>query len=342
MCAIRYAPKQRQVYSSRFALDCETELIRDHRIPRLALVSISDGEAHYLLHPTTSAHSCLPMPTCPSSSTTPAFRFLGGSRHLIQNKQGKAAAAWMDLLRRRRLHNTMLLDMLVRLAEGTDNRPDIPPRDLGTVAAEYTGMTLDKESPYRLRFGELIGVDWATVDSGFFAYGLPDAIATARTYTRLHRRGLQLMEGYGYDPKAERTFDIDPAAISQFGVLTEFVQVGAAIALAQIEQNGIHADQARLARTAAELRGESESAIGRLIQEYPDLFKLDPAGNLKRTAKTGTPCRSTKALDGYLLETVKEIEANTGQAVEVPRTAKGQICKSLESWVALVDAASLP
>lgn len=362
IAACRYEPRQGRVFEGLYALDCETEPIQEPHVPRLALVSVSDGTTHYLVHPDDLAAFLVAHAGLPVAFHNVGFDFWVVHEHLVQGQQQKAAAVWMDLLRERRLHDTMLLDMLVRLADGADKRACMQ-RDLGVLAGEYGDITLDKDNPYRLRFGELIGADWNVVDKGFFAYALPDAIATARVYPELHRRAYRLMEDYGFRPPVTRSFvsgvdekvgppaaevpevteaeapvkfDIDPAAIDKFGVLTELIQVGAAVALAQIKRNGMHTDQKRLAKTATEHRRRLAVLTGKLNRKYPGLFKLDAKGELKRTAKTGAPSKSTKVLDEYLLRAVREIEAKTGQAIDIPRTATGQISKAFDDWESLM------
>lgn len=330
--ARRYTRSQGRVYERRFALDCETEMIKGHEVPRLALVSVSDGKTHYVVHPDdlgafVRAHHDLPI-----VFHNAAFDFWVVHEHLVRIRQPKAAAVWMSHLQRHRLHDTMLLDMLIRLAEGTGNSPQMAPRDLGALAKQYVGIHLDKDSPYRTQFGELIGADWDTVDPGFFAYALPDAITTARAHQVLCRLALKLMEEHGFDPRVEGTFEIDPQAVRKFGLLTENVQVGAAIALAQISRTGVHTDQARLKHTAEEHARKLTKVVRTISRKYPGLFKWDAEGNIKRTAKTGVPSKSQKALDDYLLRAVEQINQKTGASIEVPRTAKGRIAKSLDTW----------
>jgi hypothetical protein len=271
--ARRYRRGQGRVYGGRFALDCETEVIEGHMIPRLALVSVSDGKTHYLIHPDDLGVFLLAHTDLSVVFHNAAFDFWVVHEHLSRHKQRRAAAVWMENLRYRRLHDTMLLEMLVRLADGTENRPSLPPHDLGEVADQYVGVKLDKDSPYRLRFGELIGANWSNVDSGFFAYALPDAMATARAYPALRRRGLDLMKEYGFNRKAKGTFEIDPAAIRKFGVLTEAIQVAAAIALAKIERIGMHTDRKRLARTTRSHSKNLEKLVDTIKRKYPRLFR---------------------------------------------------------------------
>ena len=329
--AIRYVSTQGPVFKRKYALDCETELIKDHQIPRLALVSVSDGQIHFLVHPDDLGKFILAHANLPVVFHNGAFDFWVVHEHLTRRRRRKAAAAWMRLLRQRRLRDTMLFDQLVRLANGNDNRPDLPSRDLGVLADEYLGVRLEKESPYRLRFGELIGVDWKKVDWRFFEYALADAITTARIYPLLQGKARQLMDDCGFNPKAGGQFDIDPAAVEKFGNLTESLQAGAAVALAKIERLGMHTDQQRLAQTAEKYRKEMEKAIRKINMKYPGLFKLDEKGKVKRTAKTGAPCKSNKALDAYLSQ------AAAGVQIEIPRTDKGQIAKGLDDWESHLD-----
>ena len=334
--ARRYRREQSRVYEGRLALDCETEVIDGPTVPRLALVSVSDGKNHYLVHPDDLGAFVLAHADLPIVFHNAAFDFWVVHEHLVRHKRPKAAAAWMTHLRQRRLHDTMLLDMLVRLADGTDNRPDIPARDLGEVTDQYVGIKLDKQNPYRLRFSELIGANWSEADPGFFAYALPDAIATARAYPKLRRRGLQLMKEYGLSRRARKTFEIDPDAVREFGVLTESVQVGSAIALAKIERIGMHTDQQRLDKTAAKYHREMERNIRKINRKYPDLFKLDRDGKITYTTKTGVPRRSDTALYGYLLKAVEQIVAKTSEPVEVPHTSKGHVATSRDDWEPLL------
>jgi DNA polymerase I-like protein with 3'-5' exonuclease and polymerase domains len=144
------------------------------------------------------------------------------------------------------------------------------------------------------------------------------------------------MKEYGFDRKASKTFDIDPAAVRKFGVLTESVQVGTAIALAKIERIGMHTDRKRLARTARSHSKNLEKLVDTIKRKYPRLFRLDAEGQVKRTAKTGVPSKSNKALDEYLLKAVADIQTKTNDTINVPRTAKGKIAKSLKIWEPLV------
>src|SRR5262249_33767316 len=135
-------------------------------------------------------------------------------------------AVWWQVAADGKLHDSMLLDVLLRLA-----RDDVypTPRDLGTVAREYAGLSIDKDDPCRTRYGEILGADWAGLEEGFVEYAIKDAIATRRTYLAIRRQALALAEEFG-----RNSADVLPDARQRFGLLTEAVQVKKALALAQI------------------------------------------------------------------------------------------------------------
>ena len=92
-----------------------------------------------------------------------------------------------------------------------------------------------KHDPYRLRYGEILGKDLHSVEPGFLTYAVKDAIVTHRIYSRLVEIAKRLVEPF-------RT-DMQPDAVARFGLLTETIQVRAAIALAAISRHGMHLDQ---------------------------------------------------------------------------------------------------
>src|SRR5262249_2308631 len=149
---------------------------------------------------------------------------------------------------RNRLHDSMLLDMLVRLARD-DSYPD--PRDLAVVAREYTGLEIDKNDPFRMRYGEIIGKDWDQVEEGFIKYGIKDVIVLKPAYMTMRKQALALVEGFG-----SQGDDILPGARQKFGLLTEAVQVKKGIALAQLTRNGMVADLMWVCQAESELRQE--------------------------------------------------------------------------------------
>src|SRR5262249_40143919 len=138
---------------------------------------------------------------------------------------------WWDICHQQHMHCTMLLDMLIRLAEGrvlkVRDSEKVLPRNLAEVAEEYTSLRISKEDPYRQRYGEMIGHDWNEVEEGFFSYAIKDPIVTYRAYLSMMDVAERIMRDNGYDPRLsiKDRHVIRPDAIRQFGLLSEVIQV---------------------------------------------------------------------------------------------------------------------
>jgi len=334
--AYRYSRRLGQVYDKWYALDCKTDVSSDHQIPRLAMVSASDDRnLHYVIHPDDVAAFVLAHRGQSIVFHGAAATFWAIYDHLIREGQHEAAAAWMDLLRHRRLHDTQLLDMLLRLAVramGTD----LEPRDLVVLAAEYAELEFDQDNPLRTRFDELIGTDWSRVDPGFFECALSDVIAIARAYPPMRREAIRLMTDAGFTTTVEETFTIDPEAIKKYGVLTEGVQVGAAIALAKIGRTGMHIRRDRVQPLKKELESKIAKVFTPLNDQFPGLFKLDAHGQPLLT-ETGMACKSDKCLVEFLEAALADIREETDEPIETPKGKKGGISRSADAWAHLAD-----
>jgi hypothetical protein len=180
------------------ALDAETALVDLRRqVPDLALASASSGTEHCIVHPDDLGRFLLRHRGRHFAFHNCAFDFWVVARHLEVRGEAAALEAWWDAADEDRLHDTMILDQLIRLA-----RHDAYPRqrNLGEVAAEYAGLEVDKADPYRMRYAEVIDVDWSAVDRGFFDYAIRDAIVTHAVYQVARTEAIGLMEKHGYDP----------------------------------------------------------------------------------------------------------------------------------------------
>ena len=327
--ASRYSPGDGRIFQGYFSLDTETDIVTGPKVPSLALATASDGKNHVLIHPDDLAAFVVAHHGQRIVCHNVAFDFWVVRMHFLRGKATEPFGVWRDLVVRGRFHDTMLLDQLLRIGQALNEAP----RDLGKVAAEYTGLVLNKDDPYRKRFGEIIGQNWDDVDPGFFEYAIPDAIATARAHKEMRRRARKLMQENGYEKQSSSTFIIDPKAVHKFGLLSEAVQVGAAIAFASIERRGLHTDQKQVGRTAALYHRRQDKAITQVRENWPNFFKVDKCGELIPTPKGGAFKQSNKELQQYLLHTVQEIEAQTGEHMEIPKTAKSkEISTSQKAW----------
>jgi hypothetical protein len=178
-------------------LDTETALIVENQVPPLALASASSGAEHRLIHPDRLGEFLLRHRERHFVLFNCAFDYWVVHEHLAGRRETRALRAWARAVYDGRVHDAMLLDQLLRLAR-TDAHPR--PRNLAEVALEYAGLVIDKTDPYRLRYGEIIGKDWATVEQGFFDYAVKDPIATLAAYQAMYPEAVKLMEAHGYDP----------------------------------------------------------------------------------------------------------------------------------------------
>ncbi len=177
------------------AYDTETELIEGRKIPRLALATVC-GRCRQLLliHADDLAAFIQQHQQAYYCCHNAVFDFWATAQHL--QPQASTLAAWWDIAGSGRLCCTMLLDQLIRLA-----RIDAIPirRNLAVVAKEYAGVIVHKDDPYRLRYGELIGIpasQWPDQEPGFWQYAAADPVATLLVMQRQARIASQLIDPY--------------------------------------------------------------------------------------------------------------------------------------------------
>ncbi len=323
------------------AIDTETAIIVGHEIPPLSVATASDGQQHVLVHPDDLGKFILTHQAAEFVCHNAAFDFWVIYKHLTNRGEVEALRAWVQAVHDRRLHDTMLLDSLIRLTgeAGDDNEhshPETLPRNLEEVVRTYTGLDISKADPYRLRFAEIIGANWDRVDPGFWSYAIKDPIGTILAYREMSALALEIMVKHGFDPAATDRFVIAPDAIRSFGLLSEAVQVEGAIALAQLRRNGLCTAPDRLHAAMDAHRRELASLIAQLRSDYPGILQFNSAGQPKLT-QSGLPSKSVKQLAQELLKAVEDIRNQSGVDVVVPRTDKGAVSRSLEKWEHLAE-----
>jgi DNA polymerase I-like protein with 3'-5' exonuclease and polymerase domains len=313
-----------QLANGVIAIDTETTLIRENEVPDLALISVSDGDCHYLIHPDKLAAFLVQHQHHHFVCHNAAFDFWVVEQYLRERSASEALAAWWNVADVGHLHDTMLLDMLVDLGK-TDSFPR--PRNLAVVSNHYTGLSIDKSDPFRLRYGEIIGKDWGSVDPGFFSYAIKDAIVTHRAHVRLEQEAKELVKPH--------LADILPDAVDRFGVLTETLQVRAAIALAVISRHGMHLDQETVSTVQHRIRDELDVQIDYLkgMPCATGLFKTAKDGQIRVTPKAETPSLSTKRL----VEVLVRIAEETDQDITIKRTPKGSVSTAAKTWAQYSD-----
>jgi hypothetical protein len=303
------------------AIDTETELIDGDQIPRLALVSVSSGRCHALVHPDDLGVFLLAHRDRHFVAHNFAFDFAASEKHLRDRGEDAAVDCLWQTVEENRAHDTMILDGLYRLAMHGSYPSS---RDLGTLAMEYSGIELDKNNPYRKRFGETLDLSWDAVEPGYFEYAIKDPIATWRVHAVLRQRSVDRARQCG----------VTEEAIRRWGVFTEYVQIRAAIALDWITRNGFCLDLGLAEHAQEALQTRLQEHLDRLIR-HPrgrELFKMDPkTGELKLT-KSRAPRFSLKVLREILQGAAGDIEREAGLKIPIPLTDKGAISTSGKEW----------
>jgi hypothetical protein len=344
-------PKLRSSRERPLALDTETEPIADERVvPRLALATASDGRTHVIIHPDRLAAFLLLHRDEYFVGHNVPFDFWVIDQSLKGRGDEEARRVLWDACDRGRLLDTQALDMLLQLATGKFRKAPqaargkgkddtrIYPGNLAEVAADYTVLRITKDDPYRLRYGELIGLDerqWAGVEQGFFEYAVRDAVVTHRLYPALADAAYKLMLAYGLDRRAGR-YEIRPDAIEKFGYLSEVIQVQAGVVLAYLFRRGVRVDLEKARALEAKYRDELTSIIARLEQDHREVLTYArKGGSLKLTPRGRTPSLGPKKLLPILLKVVEEIRA-AGHDITPPASkgkTKGMSCGPKE-WAA--------
>jgi site-specific DNA-adenine methylase len=312
------------------AFDCETDATLDpgRHVQPLALASASDDSSHCLIHPDDLARFVLAHKGVRWVAHNSSFDFWTVEHHLRQRGEQEALAAWWAITEDGRLHDSMILDGLLRLARD-DSFP--APRNLGVLAKEYAGLEIDKDDPYRTRYGELIGKDWNTIEEGFLSYAIKDAIATWVVYQKICEQALALADAFA---RVDR--DVLPDARERYGLLTEAVQVKKAIALAAIERAGMCLDRGRLAAGEADLKRRLAGAVAEVQALCPGLYTTRGDGTLE-TTPTGGPAKSNKVRDAMLERVARELKGQ-GMEVSIPLTGKTRkLSASGEVWQEYAD-----
>lgn len=306
------------------AFDTETALIDSQSIPLMGLASASSGGEHCLIRPDHVGAFVLAHRDRRFIFQNVAFDFWVVVRHLKDRQEHEALRAWWAIADEGRMHDTMILDMLIRLAR-LDAYPQ--PRNLAVLGSEYAGLDISKDDPYRLRYGEIVGKDWADVDSRFFEYAIKDPIVTWHVYRELNEQAVSITNRAG----------VAREKIDRFGVLTEAIQVKGAIALAQITRNGIHLDLSRSSHVHRDYRDVRTEIVNKMkaMPECVGLFKTNKQTGELILTNGQAPSLDQKVLRQILTGIVTNAARESGQSIAIPQTAKGAVSTSTKEWADL-------
>lgn len=143
-------------------------------------------------------------------------------------KAGVPKKLFLDAAAQGRLHDTMYLDLLKGLADGTYDTPLPPeynfipmrPRSLDVLARTYAGMELTKDPEVRLGYGAYLGKPLSDYPENFITYARQDAEATYKVFL----------------------------ALQEYAAHGERIQVANALTVAEMDVVGVHIDRAEAQR----------------------------------------------------------------------------------------------
>jgi len=327
------------------AVDCETQALPPYRqplegedpaelppcpltVPTVAVAMAYDGNQLVLIHPTRLKDFLAKHRTQQWCGQNFSFDFHVLLKHFRQQKDAISEEYLWRLGDDNRLCDTGILDLLLQLgtgkyrmgkgkgkSSGGDDKKLLM-TNLAVLSEEWGCGELDKTDPYRLRFGEWIGLSEQQIEqhpefANFAAYALKDVIATWRVYPKQRKAGIEIMRkaGWSPDPK-QRTYEIRPDALQKFGVLSEYVQVKGSIVLDQLSRTPLHIDTAKREEMEAATRKRYQMHMNSLLELEPDLFrrysekspKKHLRGQIQTNKKTGLPKMNNSVLKRRLEE----------------------------------------
>ena len=325
---------------SLIAITTATASVNDHEIPPLTFLIASDGQQHLVIHPDDLGGFLIAHLDSEFVCFDAGRVFWIVHKHLTLRAEAEALQVWLKVVHSHRLHDIMLLDILLRLAageaeEGNDDDKRLEPHRLPEIAITY-GIQNPNAAVETPPIGMSFGTNYSVAGPAGDQRLSTEAARLLSAYRVMHARAVEIMTRHGFQPDTTGCFVIAEDAIQRFGVLTEAIQVEAAIALAQVQRNGLHTSAERLRAAIEANHRELTALVARLHAEYPSLLKFDSSGNLQRTP-TRLPSYSATELEFQLVRMADEIGRQTRSVIEIPRGKKGGISRSQEAWEHLAE-----
>lgn len=211
-----------------------------------------------------------------------------------------------------RFHDTRILEVLIQIARGSHARNQkqlVLYPTLEKLALKRAGMQLRKDEGIRLRFGNYLGRE-SLLPQEFLDYAKQDAEATYKVYDSQRREAqIYASESYCPGPLLDR-------AQERFGVLSEQIQIRAALAFSWLEQFPVRVDLPHLQKIRDRL-SEEELRFQKALVGY---------GWAKIGPKTGKFHFQSKKIRAILLTYAKAHELPT------PRTLTGLLSLKYDDW----------
>ena len=308
-------------------------MVEDPRkVPQMVLATVSTGEEHAILYPEQ---------VWDFLSLHWDFDYVGQNiafdYHVLHKALPEAGQDFLEsLVDENRLHDTMLMDQLLQLTtqgSGSDEDGSFRARNLDLIGQDYAGLRTPKDDPYRMRYSEIYGKNFAEVDPGFLDYAIGDSVVTWRSWQEMVRRAKASQASHMANPITGR--EVYEDSPRRFGWLSEAIQVKAAIVLHGVTKRGIRISEERVLAAEEKLRADMEQRVEWLRTYYPqllDFYKIKSrAGELKVNKGTGVPHLKLKELRVILEGLVQELGL---RARRTPKT--GEVVASVGVWRSLL------
>jgi len=316
------------------ALDTETfhigEQLDRGGVPKLVLASASGSapNANYVIHPDDLGPFLLTHRHRQLVFFNIAFDVPVIEKALRVRGQMEAAEALRRMVTGKQCHDAMLLDQLVRLAEG--RRPYYP-RALAVVAYELLGVELPKDEALRLGFSSVWKRDYRGIEPEFYEYAVRDSRATLLVFEKLFQKAWRLHAAYTREGGSEG----DPERATPWGPLTEQLQVRAALAFRNMAEQGVRVDMSRLKEIIKERKRQMRQAI-RAFNSDPAVraFEKETGSHILQRKKgriesteRGGPRRHVKAVRAFFAHLCRR----HGQ--DPPLTHRGFVSTARDDYV---------
>lgn len=291
-----------------FSFDTETTLIEPGAVPELIVLTFSTNHGAYVVSPDQLSDwvQMVAASGCPLVAHNFAFDY-HVVHHALQFVED--IAAWKQMVEDNRVWDTMILDFLIRLANGEEDGP-LRPSSLNDLCKHYLSTDLSKA--LQCEWYQWYQKPLTDVPDDFVDYALQDARVTRELFNELH-------------PVAKHLASHNNCVIEEFGYLTHHTQIKGAIALADCTKVGIRVDQKAQEEVGLEIKLQIQDIVTWLNEHYPSLFKRDTVkkrkGQLIVNSITGVPSIDNKALRLYLLGIATELGLENKS---IPLTDKSQ------------------
>ena len=326
-----------QIPDQFIAIDTETVYLADRlnkgEIPQLVIAQASgrDPAHNYIVHPKDLARFIGKHRDRHLVFFNVAFDLAVMEKELAGRGKQKAVEALWEIIDAGRCHDLMLLDQLVRIAEG---RAPFHQRSLADVAEELLGVELEKEDSPRQHYDTLLRKNHKGIRPEFYEYAVKDSRATLLAFGPLWEKAWEIHNTYVRVDSNEA----DMERSLPWGPLTEQIQVRAALALGWMSSEGVRASELRLEQVISEAQGELYEAIDEFEADGTvNAFQSENGGPILCHAKDGNVQFTEKGAPSKSIKLVRKLfkELCEKHEVSAPTTRKGLISTARDDYVGL-------